>query len=259
MGTLTEKSEWTEGVRYFEAGVWVTGGPDSSENDPIRDLANRTVWLKETQATLTGRIEVVETGLAEHTEAEDPHPQYVTSPEMESRIGRIEIQGQINADWNATEGAAEILNKPVLATVALSGQYDDLSGKPGNLATTDDTALLQEEITELTNEVAFKVDAAAAAHAAMPSGSGVLLLLSSNPSEYTAPADGYFFGTAYAGTSAGFINFSSNSGMGTMVNIGANNASKVFLPVRKGDVVAVNWGNLTDQTTMMFFYCEGSK
>ncbi len=34
--------------------------------------------------------------------------------------------GQINADWNATSGAAEILNKPVL----FSGSYADLTNKP---------------------------------------------------------------------------------------------------------------------------------
>lgn len=36
----------------------------------------------------------------------------------------------VNADWNATEGDALILNKPILATVATSGSYDDLAGKP---------------------------------------------------------------------------------------------------------------------------------
>ena len=34
--------------------------------------------------------------------------------------------GQVNADWNATSGAAEILNKPVL----FSGNYNDLTNKP---------------------------------------------------------------------------------------------------------------------------------
>lgn len=36
--------------------------------------------------------------------------------------------GQVNADWNATSGAAQILNKPVLKTVALTGQAGDLTG-----------------------------------------------------------------------------------------------------------------------------------
>jgi len=37
---------------------------------------------------------------------------------------------QVNADWNATSGAARILNKPTL----FSGNYSDLVGKPTNLS-----------------------------------------------------------------------------------------------------------------------------
>lgn len=36
----------------------------------------------------------------------------------------------VNADWNAVEGDAQILNKPTLATVATSGSYKDLTNKP---------------------------------------------------------------------------------------------------------------------------------
>ena len=37
---------------------------------------------------------------------------------------------QVNADWSAGTGVAQILNKPNLATVATTGSYDDLSNKP---------------------------------------------------------------------------------------------------------------------------------
>lgn len=37
---------------------------------------------------------------------------------------------QINSDWSAVSGPAEILNKPSLASVATSGSYTDLSGVP---------------------------------------------------------------------------------------------------------------------------------
>ena len=37
---------------------------------------------------------------------------------------------QVNADWNSASGVAQILNKPTLATVATSGDYNDLSNKP---------------------------------------------------------------------------------------------------------------------------------
>jgi hypothetical protein len=37
---------------------------------------------------------------------------------------------QVNSDWNASSGVAEILNKPTLATVATSGSYNDLINQP---------------------------------------------------------------------------------------------------------------------------------
>ena len=37
---------------------------------------------------------------------------------------------QVNSDWNASSGVAQILNKPTLAAVATSGDYNDLSNKP---------------------------------------------------------------------------------------------------------------------------------
>ena len=37
---------------------------------------------------------------------------------------------QVNSDWDATSGVAQILNKPTLAAVATSGDYDDLSNLP---------------------------------------------------------------------------------------------------------------------------------
>ena len=51
-----------------------------------------------------------------------------------SASGTLATLGDITAgqqaDWNATSGSAQILNKPTLATVATSGSYSDLSNKP---------------------------------------------------------------------------------------------------------------------------------
>lgn len=46
---------------------------------------------------------------------------------------------QVNSDWNAVSGVAQILNKPTLATVATSGSYADLSNKPTIPVITDNT------------------------------------------------------------------------------------------------------------------------
>ncbi|WP_233868760.1 hypothetical protein [Paraburkholderia adhaesiva] len=43
----------------------------------------------------------------------------------------------LNADWNATGGPAQILNRPALAAVATSGKYGDLTGTPPAPANAD--------------------------------------------------------------------------------------------------------------------------
>jgi len=37
---------------------------------------------------------------------------------------------QVNSDWNATSGISQILNRPTLSSVATSGDYSDLTGRP---------------------------------------------------------------------------------------------------------------------------------
>ena len=50
----------------------------------------------------------------------------------------VDIPEQVNADWDATSGVQEILNKPNLSTVATTGQYEDLLGKPDIPASTSE-------------------------------------------------------------------------------------------------------------------------
>ena len=48
------------------------------------------------------------------------------------KLDGIETGAEVNvqADWNATTGNAQILNKPVISTVATTGNYNDLSDTP---------------------------------------------------------------------------------------------------------------------------------
>ena len=62
---------------------------------------------------------------------------------------------QENADWDSTGGVSQILNKPALSTVATTGAYTDLSGKP----------TIPTLVSELTNDSQY-VNAAGAANAA---------------------------------------------------------------------------------------------
>lgn len=63
--------------------------------------------------------------------------------------------GQVNSDWNATSGVAQILNKPNLATVATSGSYSDLSNKP----------TIPSKTSQLTNDSDFVTSSGTVANA----------------------------------------------------------------------------------------------
>ena len=54
---------------------------------------------------------------------------------------------QVNSDWDAASGVAQILNKPSLATVATSGSYTDLSNKPTIPTVNDATLTIQKNGT----------------------------------------------------------------------------------------------------------------
>lgn len=54
-----------------------------------------------------------------------------TSGDYDDLINKPTIPAaQVNSDWNASSGVAQILNKPTLATVATTGAYSDLLGTP---------------------------------------------------------------------------------------------------------------------------------
>ena len=56
---------------------------------------------------------------------------------------------QVNSDWSANSGVAQILNKPNLATVATSGSYSDLSNKPTIPTVNDATLIIQKNGTDV--------------------------------------------------------------------------------------------------------------
>ncbi len=59
----------------------------------------------------------------------------------------------VNANWNATSGDAEILNKPNFATVATSGSYDDLSNKPSIPSALNELSGDSDDISEGTTNL----------------------------------------------------------------------------------------------------------
>lgn len=94
---------------------------------------------------------------------------------------------QLNADWNATSGVQEVLNKPTLSAVATSGSYTDLTSKP-NFISLDDTPV---NYTNAQGKY-LVVDNNAIAFAPAPSGGGEGIALTdlSVPTPYPSPSGG---------------------------------------------------------------------
>lgn len=104
LGWYTTSSDLTTAHPTAEAGDWAIVG------------ATDTVWVWDTDTSAW-----VDT---------DTKGQ-VTS--VNGQTGDVTLSipaAQVNSDWNANSGVAEILNKPTLATVATSGSYTDLTNKP---------------------------------------------------------------------------------------------------------------------------------
>ena len=98
------------------------------------------------------------------------------------------------------------------------------------------------------------------ANLGMPSDKWVGLSIPVSMTQLTMPADGYLYSVIFASSSAmGMMNMMNGTGFGNMKQVPANSAEKMYLPVRKGDVVTVEYSNLAETTTMQFYYTEGSK
>ncbi|KVO79038.1 gp53-like domain-containing protein [Burkholderia ubonensis] len=75
MTDLVESSTWTPGIRQFETSDPVEGGPDGIDNVPLRQLANRTRFLKDRQEA--------------HEAAVDPYPQYATKADLAQKVAAL--------------------------------------------------------------------------------------------------------------------------------------------------------------------------
>ena len=90
------------------------GGGTTNYNDLINKPSINSV-------TLQGNKTALQLGFAEVATSGD-YNELTNKPTIPA--------AQVNSDWNASSGVAEILNKPTLSAVATSGSYDDLTNKP---------------------------------------------------------------------------------------------------------------------------------
>lgn len=71
------------------------------------------------------------------------------TPDADKAVDISVPAAQVNSDWNAASGVAQILNKPSLATVATSGSYNDLLNKPTIPTVNDATLTIQKNGTNV--------------------------------------------------------------------------------------------------------------
>lgn len=80
------------------------------------------------------------------------------APDVQGNV-TLPIPEQVNSDWNATEGLAQILNKPTL----FSGDYNDLKNKPmvfsGNYDDLVGAPTVPNRTSQLYNDSSFLTDA----------------------------------------------------------------------------------------------------
>ncbi|AYZ66926.1 hypothetical protein EGY31_27710 [Burkholderia multivorans] len=101
MTDLVESSTWTPGIRQFETSDPVEGGPDGIDNVPLRQLANRTRFLKDRQDAHEGAV--------------DPYPQYATKADLAQKVAALVDQSPEALD-TLRELANALGNDPSFAT-----------------------------------------------------------------------------------------------------------------------------------------------
>ncbi|MEA3899230.1 phage tail protein [Enterobacter hormaechei] len=135
MANLPETPQWEEGIYQIEVSDPVLGGPDGISNRQGKQLASRTLYLKQ-------QVEKGGTDLAKHIAAADPHTQYApkASPTF---TGTPTAPTPANSDNSKKLATTEFVAK---ALAALAGsapemldtlkELADALGNDPNFATT---------------------------------------------------------------------------------------------------------------------------
>ncbi len=146
---VQDQANWLE--TDASSNAYILNKPELFSGD-YNDLQNKPALFDGDYNSLTNTpaIPTVPTNVSAFTNDAG----YITNAAVPTNVSELtndanyitaaDVPDQVNADWNATEGAAEILNKPELfdgdyhsltnkpnlATVATTGNYNDLSNTP---------------------------------------------------------------------------------------------------------------------------------
>ncbi|HAN8003694.1 TPA: phage tail protein, partial [Escherichia coli] len=135
MANLPETPQWEEGIYQIEVSDPVLGGPDGISNRQGKQLASRTLYLKQ-------QVENGGSDLAKHIAAADPHTQYApkASPTF---TGTPTAPTPANSDNSKKLATTEFVAKALAAlagsapeTLDTLKELADALGNDPNFATT---------------------------------------------------------------------------------------------------------------------------
>ncbi|HHU1513153.1 TPA: phage tail protein [Escherichia coli] len=135
MANLPETPQWEEGIYQIEVSDPVLGGPDGISNRQGKQLASRTLYLKQ-------QVEKDGTDLAKHIAAADPHTQY--APKVSPTFtGTPTAPTPANSDNSKKLATTEFVAKALAAlagsapeTLDTLKELADALGNDPNFATT---------------------------------------------------------------------------------------------------------------------------
>jgi hypothetical protein len=159
---------------------------------------------------------------------------------------------QVNSDWTASSGVAQILNKPTFATVATTGAYTDLSGRP-----TIPAAQIQSDWTQ-SNAVSLDFIKNKPTLATVAT-TGAYSDLSGRPSAYSLPIasnsvlGGIKIGTGLSIDGTGLV--TTTGGSGTVTSVAASITGSTALsiagsPVTTTGTLAFTWTGSSSQQVL---------
>lgn len=129
MGRILNKPDLS-GYLTSETETQLSKGTTSGKGNAVTDISVNGHEITLTKGKVQSEI-TAESKLSADLIQDGNDNKVFTSTDKSKLNGIMEgAEPNVQADWNASSGDAQILNKPDLATVATSGSYNDLSNKP---------------------------------------------------------------------------------------------------------------------------------
>jgi hypothetical protein len=146
------------------------------------------------------------------------------------------------------KGTDLIAGMPALATVATSGDYNDLTNKP------DLTTKADVDLSNLnTSGKSF------ASSLGMPSSRYIDITLGASGATYTAPANGYIAVSASATQNGWFAVIFNNFQVSQHQRASWTDNISDLIPVKKGNIWTMNYDAIQSWDYLRFIYAEGEE